>query len=444
MPLPHRLKPTLKPADYGKWETLGQAALSPDGKWLAHEIRRTDKNDELRVSPAGGGKTRRLAFCSSAAFSADSRWLACEATVSEAEQDKLKKAKKPVQNKMTVLELATGTVATVDDVQSLAFSGDAAFLAFRRYPPTRDAGGRRTRAAMRSRATRRGPRSPSATSPPASDTTFGNVTGYAWQDNGTNLAITVGVEGRTGNAIQVFDPKAGSLRVLDSGPAVFTALAWRKESSDLAALRSSSRMPTTAKATPCWRGRIWARRAPRGWTRRGASWRRARRSGRKTAPMVYVGIAEWLKKPAGKKSDDDPATVEVWHWKDENVISEQKLTATRDRDRNTAGGLARRERTPGAAHHQREGAGAAGQARRTGARAGRNPLPERRHVRALVHRCVQGQSGDRGARAGGEASDSAGGFQSRRPLCVELSGRPFPGVRPGERRRERHQQGRAG
>ena len=70
------------------------------------------------------------------------------------------------------------------------------------------------------------------------DTTFGNVTGFAWQDNGTNLAMTIGVEGRTGNAIQVFDPKAGSLRVLDSGPAVFTALAWRKESSDLAALRS--------------------------------------------------------------------------------------------------------------------------------------------------------------------------------------------------------------
>src|SRR5215471_8284243 len=75
-------KPTLKPADYGKWETLGPAMLSPDGKWLAHEIRRTDKNDELRVSSAGGGKTQALAFCSNPAFSADSRWLACEATVS--------------------------------------------------------------------------------------------------------------------------------------------------------------------------------------------------------------------------------------------------------------------------------------------------------------------------------------------------------------------------
>src|SRR5206468_12303802 len=86
---PSQVKPTLKPADYGKWETLGPAALSPDGKWLAYEIRRTDKNDELRVSPASGGKTQALAFCASPAFSADSRWLACESTVSEAEQDKL-------------------------------------------------------------------------------------------------------------------------------------------------------------------------------------------------------------------------------------------------------------------------------------------------------------------------------------------------------------------
>ena len=34
-------KPTLTPADYGKWETLGAGTLSPDGKWLAYEIRRT-------------------------------------------------------------------------------------------------------------------------------------------------------------------------------------------------------------------------------------------------------------------------------------------------------------------------------------------------------------------------------------------------------------------
>ncbi len=332
-----QVKSPLKPADYGKWETLGGATLSPDGKWLAHEIRRTDKNDELRVGPSTGGKTQALAFCATPAFSADSRWLACEATVSEADQDKLKKAKKPVQNKMMVLELASGTVSTVDDVQSLAFSGDAAFLAFRRYPPTRDA-------AAGGGGGGRGGDAAAAPDPAGStltvrnlstgaDTTFGNVTSFAWQDTGTNLAMTVGVEGRTGNSVQVFDPKAGSLRVLDSGPALFTALSWRKESNDLAALRSikNDAYDGESFAVLAWKGlgekrstkveaprRIVASRVPT-WSEDGAT--------------VYVGVTEWLKKPAGKKADEDAATVEVWHWKDEKVISEQKLNTARDRDR---------------------------------------------------------------------------------------------------------------
>ena len=368
---PAQLKPTLKPADYGRWETLGPAALSPDGKWLAHEIRRTDKNDELRVGPAGGGKTHVLAFCSNPAFSADSRWLACEATVSEAEQDKLKKAKKPVQNKMAVLELATGAVTTVDDVQSLAFSGDAAFLAFRRYPPTREPGGGRGNAE---------PGDPAGSTltvrnlATGIDTTFGSVTGFAWQDKGTNLAITVGVEGRTGNAIQVFDPKAGSLRVLDSGPAVFTALAWRKESSDLAALRSVKQEAYDGEsyAVLAWKNlgetrsarveapkRIVASRPPQ-WSEDGA--------------MVYVGIAAWLKKTGRKevrRRPGDRGGVAL-----EGRERDQRAEADRHaRPRpQHAGGLAcQRRRQTDTARHQREGTGAAGEIRRTRARAGWRP-----------------------------------------------------------------------
>ena len=37
---------------------------------------------------SAGGKTHVVAFCSAAAFSSDSHWLACSATVSEADQDK--------------------------------------------------------------------------------------------------------------------------------------------------------------------------------------------------------------------------------------------------------------------------------------------------------------------------------------------------------------------
>jgi dipeptidyl aminopeptidase/acylaminoacyl peptidase len=347
-------KPTLTPADYGKFETLGAGTLSPDGKWLAHEIRRTDGNNELRVSATtGGGKPHVLAFCSAAAFSADSRWLACESTVSETEQQRATKAGRPVQNKLRVLDLSSGAGTTVDDVQSLAFAGEGPYLAFRKFAPAGSGTGaaRGGNAAPAGGGGGRGGRGGGVA---ASDTerdpvgtvllvrnlatgvdaTFGNVTGYAWQDKGANLAMTLGVDGRTGNAIQIYNPKSGALRVLDSGSAVFTALAWRKESNDLAALRSVKQdgYDGDSYQVLAWKdlgdkrtakvdapSRITSARAPQ-WSEDGS--------------IVYVGVADWMKKLDPRKSDDDPPTVEVWHWQDEHVISEQKLTANRDRDRN--------------------------------------------------------------------------------------------------------------
>src|SRR5579862_1263103 len=215
-------KPTLAPADYGKWETLGTATLSPDGKWLAYEVRRTNGDNELRVSStAGGGKTHVLAFCSGAAFSADSRWLACEATVSETELDRARKAGRPAQNKLNVLDLSNGETAKVDEVQSFAFSGEGPYVAFRKYPPAGAGGGGRG-AAPAAGGGGRGGRGGAADSSDTErdptgavllvrtlttgvDATFGNVTAYAWQDKGSTLAMAIGVDGRTGNALQTFD-----------------------------------------------------------------------------------------------------------------------------------------------------------------------------------------------------------------------------------------------
>jgi dipeptidyl aminopeptidase/acylaminoacyl peptidase len=341
-------RPTLTPADFGKWETLGQSAISQDGKWVAYEIRRTDGNNELRISPSSGGPAHAIALCSAAAFSSDSRWLACEATVSEAEQDRLRKARKPVQNKLQIFDLAKGAATPIDDIQSFAFSTADPQVAFRRYPASSEnaassdaaAGGRGGRGGRGG-----GGSAPGAPDPAGSaltirnlatgtDITFGNVTSYAWQGNGPNLAMTIGVEGRTGNSIQLYDSRTGTVRVLDSGPAVFTALSWRKDSSDLAALRSVKNAAYDGESYTvlAWKGlgekksvgvdaprRVVSSRAPQ-WSEDGGT--------------VFVGVADWLKKPDGKKSDDDPSTVEVWHYKDVNVISEQKLTLNRDRDRN--------------------------------------------------------------------------------------------------------------
>src|SRR5258706_11882311 len=111
-------KPAITPADYGKWETLGATVLSPDGKWLAAPIRRSNGTSELRVHPVAGGAAKVAAFGSAAEFSSDSRWVAYAVGMSDTDEEKLKKAKKPVQNKLGIMDLGTGTTSSVDDVQS--------------------------------------------------------------------------------------------------------------------------------------------------------------------------------------------------------------------------------------------------------------------------------------------------------------------------------------
>ena len=320
-------KPTITPADYGKWETLGGTVLSPDGKWLAAPIRRSNGTFELRLHPVAGGAPKVAAFGTEPAFSSDSHWAAYAIGKPEAEEDKLKKAKKPVQNRLGIMELSGGTTSTVDDVQSFAFSDHGAFVAFRRYAP------------QRTPPAEGAPAPDPAGSPltirnlqTGADTTFGNVTSFAWQEKGTHLAMTIGVEGREGNSVQVYDPANGELKVLDSGNAVFSALAWRKDSSDLAALRSKKDKDFEGESNTvvAWKylGPKKTIDAPAGKRIVGSRTPQWSEDGR----MIFVGIADWDKKIEGK-GEDDPSTVEVWHPKDFNVISEQKLRASRDRDR---------------------------------------------------------------------------------------------------------------
>jgi len=137
-----RLQPP-SPADFGQWERLAAAGdrggLSPDGRWLAYAINRTNGENELRVTGVGDGTTKTVAFGAQPAFSADSRWLAVSVGVSEAQQEKLRKDKKPLRRKLALVNLATGELATIDNVESFAFSPDGHQLLMRHYAPERPA-----------------------------------------------------------------------------------------------------------------------------------------------------------------------------------------------------------------------------------------------------------------------------------------------------------------
>jgi fermentation-respiration switch protein FrsA (DUF1100 family) len=361
--------------DYGKWESLGSAGeyggLSPDGQWLVYAINRSNGDNELRITKLADGKTEIAAFGAQPAFSSDSSWIAYSIGRSEAEREKLQKQKKPVQNKLGLMNLVTGETETVDGIQSFAFSPDGAFLAMQRYRPEQPSGsaGPPERGGSDENEEKPGMTLIVRDLGSGRDTTFGNVSQYAWQnhENTHMLAMTISAEGKTGNGVHLFDPESAVLRVLDSSPSVYSGLVWRKDAPDLAVFRAKE---DKSKENPthlilCWTGLGKVERHygydptedstfPEGLrtvTFRSLSWS-------EDGKVLFLGIANWEDKiEPGKKGtkengekeggtdkeekidtetspEEEPATVEIWHWKDVYVMPWQKAHANQDRQRN--------------------------------------------------------------------------------------------------------------
>lgn len=370
-------KPTITAADYDQFESLTAGAarggLSPDGKWLAYGISRIGGNNELRIAPVGGAaEPRVVAFGTQAVFNSTSTWLAYAIGQSETEQERLRTARQPIQRKLGLLNLATKTEAVIDGVESFAFDRTGQSLAMKRYAPVA-AGGPAAAPAGAPAGGRAGGGAPAAAPVAAvgttlivrdlasgTDTTFGNVSEYAWQasDNGRLLAMVISAEGQAGNGIHLFNPATSVLRVLDASSADYSAITWRDDAADLVALRSktsethdgptqvalawmsvgqpgehAATLDPTAGALPATQRLVTFRRPS--WLEGAAG----------DEAMVMLGVADWTAKPTppaapegGRGGRGTPAPeradVDVWHWNDASVMPRQKLSVAADGRRN--------------------------------------------------------------------------------------------------------------
>ena len=341
-------RPTLTSADYAKWETLGAGALSPDGKWVAYDFRRANGTTELRYRAVDANQEQSARSGNGAQFTANSRWMLYTITPDTAGGRggrggraggggrggggaPAEAAPAPNRNKVAVVDLKSGSTTTLDDIQSYSLNADGSHVALRRYPP---AGRRAADLIVRDLET-------------GSELAFGNVLESSWSDDGSMLAMAIDVDGRTGNGVQVLNTKTGAIRSLDASDALYTGLAWRPHSDDLAAMRSKpdSAFADTAFAVIAWHGvgatatkqtydfsndrsfpageRVASYRAPV-WSEDGAT--------------LVFGIAPREPKATPERrapGELPPAKVQVWHWKDVREFHQQEVSANQDRSRTT-------------------------------------------------------------------------------------------------------------
>jgi dipeptidyl aminopeptidase/acylaminoacyl peptidase len=166
---------------------------------------------------------------------------------------------------------------------------------------------------------------------------IGNVSQYDFNDTGEWLAYTVDAENHLGNGVYAVNLATGDTRALDNSALSYDALTWGENSRSLIAYRgevpkgktqreNSLVMWSDAAQSPA---NVWDPSAdpafPKGYVLSEASAPRLAKDGAR----VFIGI-----KPQADtvvESSEPKANLDIWHWKDVELQSEQMLRVAQAR-----------------------------------------------------------------------------------------------------------------
>ncbi len=351
----------LGPSDLKSWKTIRTTALSADGRWFAYLLAPNEGDAEVIVRPTAGGAERRFpvgqaAGGSPVTISDDSKWAAFLVHPTFEQQKRMRRQRRPIRAKATVVELATGAAQTFDLVQRFAFAGENGWIALRGYQPEAPTGATAGAGAAARGVTGADLRLVELATGRA--LTFGGVGDFGFDENGRYLAWTVDVAERVGNGVQMRDMTSGVVRAVDASRALYRNLTWSDTGRALTVMRGvvdSVRKDTTWAVL----GLVDAARAARPvvFTAAGRAdvpsdlrvnpartpqWTDDRRAitlgvSPRITPAPDSAAGDSASRPAGgtiadpSAPDDEFPDLVLWHAKDSRLQSMQQVQEGRDR-----------------------------------------------------------------------------------------------------------------
>ncbi len=336
-------KKVLGLADIGRWNRIGNAALSADGKWMTYVQTPNEGDGTLFVRQLDGTKTYSIPVGSAPVFSDDSRFVGYFVAPptpaggrggrggrggGRGQAGDAAPAAAP-QRRFELLDLATGDKYSVPDGMTFKFAKGSHFLAVRTNKANQSAKQNGADLVLRELTT-------------GLVQNIGNVNLYDFDDAGHLLAYTVDAADRMGNGVYVVDLATSQSKVLSSAAADFDQLTWSDKGSSLAVLKGDKKKENVQKdnVLMVWQdvGSIKPRLTeydpakdagfPKQYVLSELGALRWTRDGSR----IYVGLKDQEpdKTPA-TPSTEPQANVDVWHWKDAEVQSVQMIRLAAER-----------------------------------------------------------------------------------------------------------------
>ncbi len=331
--------------DLMKFRAIQKPVIADDGSLVAYGAQPDRGDGEGVVHALASGQVFRIPRGSAPVVSDDGRWVAMVVKPSFAETERA--GKTPPKPGMALLDARSGAVVSVDRVERLAFSSDSRWLAYLLSAPAEETkpaeGGETKKAATGTPLKLRNLAS-------GDEIEIAGVTSFAFDRAAKFLAYAVAAPEGKGNGLFVRDLAAADqppIAASQADEARYDQPTWAPEASVLAFVTAADEdAPATLVR---WDGAARTARpfasseqAPAGWVlpfKNTLSWS-------KDGARLFFGFKPAPPKPAAaaekKEGAADPydfdailskTEVDVWHWNDPRINSQQKKLWNREKDR---------------------------------------------------------------------------------------------------------------
>jgi dipeptidyl aminopeptidase/acylaminoacyl peptidase len=363
--------------DILSFRAMTTTLLSPNGQWFAYRVSPLEGDSEVIVRHTSSGQEHTFQTgegSGAIAFSDDSQWMTIMTSLSRAEAEAARRARRPIQTSALIVNLATGEKVSVPKVRRAVFAGEmGGWVALHRYGPDAAAGAAAAPAGGRAGGAAAGGAAPRDTRPRGTDLILrelatgtelnvGNVFEFGFNKSGKFLALLIDAADQAGNGLQIRDMSTGTITSLDTDKAFYERMAWTTEGDALTMLKGTddrqfrerlysvvgftgfgsgtpkkvvydpkqdksfpATMSVSGNRTPSWNddrtamifGMADLTPVPRPAGRGGAE-----------------GDAAPAAAPAGAADATERPNLVIWHYKDPRLQSQQRVQENADRNQN--------------------------------------------------------------------------------------------------------------